>query len=170
MNGQWLSIKMRLSLRMCSCWPLLRISFFLRTLMAKRHLMLLFSCTLQTWRSIDYIIETWNLKEAAAQGVCVNVCELLWDQPLPGLRDQTPQLLDCKLSGNHLSWKMRGVQDPCLTCSQGKQRWAYIFFYRRKSHVVVVENSVVMLLTRFWSHGLAAPCDCSQIPTRQWCL
>lgn len=51
---------MRPSLRMCSRWPLVRISRFFRTLMAKRGLAPLFSCTWRRWRSIDCIIETWE--------------------------------------------------------------------------------------------------------------
>lgn len=68
MNGQRVSVRIRPSLRMCSLWPLLRISFFLRTLMAKRHLMLLFNCTWERWKAIDYIIETWNL----------DLCQRVW--------------------------------------------------------------------------------------------
>lgn len=61
MNGQRVSIRMRPSLRMCSRWPLARISRFLRTLMAKRGLAPLFNCTWRRWRSINCITETWDL-------------------------------------------------------------------------------------------------------------
>lgn len=63
---------MRPSLRTCSRWPLARIRRFLRTLIAKRGLAPLFSCTWRRWRSIDCITETWNLVAAATRG------DLLW--------------------------------------------------------------------------------------------
>lgn len=113
MNGQWVSIRMRPSLRMCSRWPLARISRFLRTRMAKRGFAPLFSCTWRRWRSIDCITETWN------------AVDLLWvsssvTRPLPGLHDQTPRPPGCKRFGNHSAWWMREGQHPCLICSHGK--------------------------------------------------
>lgn len=76
-NEQQVSIRMWLSLWMCSRWPLLTISFFLRTLMAKGHFVLLFSCTLQ--RTEVNALHYRHIAEG----------ELLAHWPSPGLRDQT---------------------------------------------------------------------------------
>ena len=75
MNAHLDSVRMRRSLRMCSLWLPLRTSFFLRTLMAKRHFMLLFNCTCHRQKSIDYIIKTWNLEKAAA---CEDLRHCVW--------------------------------------------------------------------------------------------
>lgn len=97
----------------------------------------------------NYIIETWNLeKEATPQKFCLTVSELLKEKALPGLCDQTPQLLECILSGNHSKWKTRG-QAPYLTCSHRKKRCCVIHgvFYKRLMSMEVVQDVVLMPLT-----------------------
>lgn len=168
MNGQWVSIRMRPSLRMCSRWPLARSSRFLRTRIAKRGLAPLFSCTWRRWRSIDRITETWNLVAAAREWRSV---------AREQLSDEAPYQVDVtklpdRQGANDLEIIQPGGREKVriLVWSARKENQRSASSQRWESDVIICWNTAAALLTRSWILGSAALPARSRIQIRQLCL